>query len=979
MKCISVLLLSAAALAAQNDGNLVMGRTGSTAKTKTRSGIAANAAKQRAARRSMGKTSAMLQAPAPSVAAPGGATFTTGQAARLVIGQTTFTSQDPNSSDTILGAAGGIAYAGDTLFVADSNRLGATPVNHRILLFKGLSSMLPAPSAELSNNSKCPVCVGAASLVLGQPDFTTNTLNLTATSSSLRAPTAVASDGVHLVVADTDHNRVLIWNHIPTSNNQPADVVVGQPNFTSTTASGSSPTAKSLSGPEGVWIQNGKLYIADTDDDRVLIYNTIPTANGAAADVVLGQPNFTTHNVPELSQNSDSTDVTTTSTATATNMLSPVSVSSDGVRLFVTDLGYNRVLVWNTIPTSNAAAASFAIGQPDLNHGRANDAYTTDSTNNNKQAPVLCTQSNGTDSNGNATYPAICNATLNFPRFALSTGTQLFIADGGNDRVLVFNHIPNQSGASADLIIGQIGGDVDQATDAADSVNTPTSLAWDGLNLYVSDPYNRRITVYTPASATVPYQGVTNSATTDVIANGTVTIGGTIKANDVVTITIAGTNYTYTVKATDTIASVVQALVNAINSSNSGGGDPNVIATADTSGTEVVLTSRTPGSAGNNTTYSATVSSGATVTATAANANLSGGADAAKVAPGTLVTIQGCIGWASCNLSAGSASADLSKPQLPTKLGGTQVYFNGIPAPLLYVSPFQINAQIPWEVVDTTSINAYVRSEMPDGSVMTTTPVAVSIVPANPGIYTQSGTNPAMAVAFHGSSSAVGLVSVDGTITANDVATITVQDRSYSYTVQAGDTLDTVRDNLIALINNGDPVVTAYAAGEYDRIVLQARVQGPIGNTITMGASASSGATLIITPFGTTLCCANVEGAPITAQNPAAPGEFIELYATGLGLPVLTDTVSSLLVTGAQWPANGPQTQPPDDTPHAVSSLAGGKTADVISASLLPGSVGVYKIVLHLNSALPTTSAMPITIAQDTFVSNIAYVPVSGQ
>ena len=39
------------------------------------------------------------------------ADFTTGQAARLVIGQTTFTSQDSNSSDIILGAASGIAYA----------------------------------------------------------------------------------------------------------------------------------------------------------------------------------------------------------------------------------------------------------------------------------------------------------------------------------------------------------------------------------------------------------------------------------------------------------------------------------------------------------------------------------------------------------------------------------------------------------------------------------------------------------------------------------------------------------------------------------------------------------------------------------------------------------------------------------------------------------------------------------------------------
>ena len=46
--------------------------------------------------------------------------FATGQAARLVIGQTTFTSQDPNSSDIILGAARGLTGA----LVGLSHRLG---------------------------------------------------------------------------------------------------------------------------------------------------------------------------------------------------------------------------------------------------------------------------------------------------------------------------------------------------------------------------------------------------------------------------------------------------------------------------------------------------------------------------------------------------------------------------------------------------------------------------------------------------------------------------------------------------------------------------------------------------------------------------------------------------------------------------------------------------------------------------------------
>ena len=352
-----------------------------------------------------------------SAAAVCAADFTTGQAARLVIGQSTFTSQDSNSSDTILGAASGLAYAADTLFVADSNRVGASPTNHRVLLYQNLSGQLPRPTDPLNYNSKCPVCVGQATVVLGQPDFTTTTVNLAATPTTLRLPTAVASDGVHLVVADTDHNRVLIWNRIPTTNNAPADVVVGQPNFTTATVARQYPECQVHARPAGSVDSERPLYVADTQNNRVLIFNKIPTANGAAADVVLGQPNMTTFVEPDLTQQ--------TNNATASLLLNPVSVTSDGVHLFVTDLGYNRVLIWNSIPTTNGAAADVVVGQPDMTSSIANNAFTispTDTTVPPVETPVMCTVSNGVDVNNNPTYPTYCNSTVNFPRFALAAG-----------------------------------------------------------------------------------------------------------------------------------------------------------------------------------------------------------------------------------------------------------------------------------------------------------------------------------------------------------------------------------------------------------------------------------------------------------------------------------------------------------------------------------------------------------------------------
>ena len=121
-------------------------------------------------------------------------------------------------------------------------------------------------------------------------------------------------------------------------------------------------------------------------------------------------------------------------------------------------------------------------------------------------------------------------------------------------------------------------------------------MAWDGTNLYVSDTYNGRITVYSMGANTIPYQGVVNAASLAIFANGSVTISGTIQAGDVVTINIGGTastdssgnpttiggaNYTYTVKSTDSftdtingvvVNDVLAGLVAAITSSNNGTG-----------------------------------------------------------------------------------------------------------------------------------------------------------------------------------------------------------------------------------------------------------------------------------------------------------------------------------------------------------------------------------------------------------------------
>jgi len=96
------------------------------------------------------------------------------------------------------------------------------------------------------------------------------------------------------------------------------------------------------------------------------------------------------------------------------------------------------------------------------------------------------------------------------------------------------------------------------------------------------------------------------------------------------------------------------------------------------------------------------------------------------VAPGSLVAIFG----------SGLASGLLQSSTVPlsANLGGTSVSINGVPAPLLFVSTGQVNAQMPWDVfppgVTSGTVNVVVTS--PQGS---SVPMPVTIAASGPGIF----------------------------------------------------------------------------------------------------------------------------------------------------------------------------------------------------------------------------------------------------
>jgi len=101
-----------------------------------------------------------------------------------------------------------------------------------------------------------------------------------------------------------------------------------------------------------------------------------------------------------------------------------------------------------------------------------------------------------------------------------------------------------------------------------------------------------------------------------------------------------------------------------------------------------------------------------------------------SLSPGSIATIFGT------GLATSVAHAEALP--LPMALGGATVTVNGIPTPLFYVSPLQINFQIPYEVlIGTASVVVNVAGD-------SSAPFSAWIQAASPGIF-QFGTNRAVA------------------------------------------------------------------------------------------------------------------------------------------------------------------------------------------------------------------------------------------
>jgi len=192
--------------------------------------------------------------------------FSNGMNASLVIGQANFTTSGYGTTQNSLSNPQIISFdSSGNLWVVDYN-------NARVLMF----------SPPFSNGMN-------ASLVIGQANFTTSTL--ATTQNGLYGPFGVYSDlSDNLWVSDTTNNRVLMFSP-PFSNGMNASLVIGQANFTTSTPT---TTQNGLYSPHAVsFDSSGNLWVSDNYNNRVLMFYP-PFSNGMNASLVIGQPNFTT-------------------------------------------------------------------------------------------------------------------------------------------------------------------------------------------------------------------------------------------------------------------------------------------------------------------------------------------------------------------------------------------------------------------------------------------------------------------------------------------------------------------------------------------------------------------------------------------------------------------------------------------------------------------------------------------------------------
>ncbi len=474
--------------------------------------------------------------------------FASGSFADLVIGQadlfSTFNGGPGTSVLSGLKQPMGVAVDADgNLYVVDAG-------NNRILRY-------PKPFEQQQTPKLADLVIGQPTMSTNQPNIgglSATTIKLTAYHSVHRSALAFDAEG-NLWFSDAGNNRILRYPASRlgqgASHGPAADIVLGQPNFTTNTALGLKASNRQVktghNAPSGLALDaSGHLFVADALS-RVLVYEP-PFATGKAASRVMGIVVAQQGDPPPPVINDHSLGF-----ILGSKWFPPEGVFTIGDVPFVLDTSANRILRYAPFsewapedPEHISPAARAVIGQDSLNsdapvqnRGRVEPGPDT------LASPVAATAAFGmvfvTDSDNNRllVFPDLTNGgtdskagrvlgQADFPHrspnltegreffFTSNAGTaagiaidrnsdppHLYVADMNNHRVLCFRDVRRvRNGTRADLVLGQV--DFSRtlinspSNKASERNNTglffPVAVAVDAAgNVYVADSGNARV------------------------------------------------------------------------------------------------------------------------------------------------------------------------------------------------------------------------------------------------------------------------------------------------------------------------------------------------------------------------------------------------------------------------------------------------------------------------------------------------------
>ncbi|MEK8027586.1 hypothetical protein [Pseudaquabacterium rugosum] len=294
-----------------------------------------------------------------------------------------------------------------------------------------------------------------ADWVIGQPDLDAEARNRggAVRPSSLNAPHGLCACDDGLAVADAWNHRVLLWRRAPTRSDVPPDVILGQADGAAGLPQGgrAQPDAAGMNLPAGVHWDGARLWVADSGNGRLLVWDGLPHRDGQPADRVLvigGRP---------------------------------VALAHWRHHLVVADADGHRLLLWGGEPLRDDEAPRGCFGQdlaaaPPLRPNRGEVASAADRLW--SPQALMC-------------LPGVDSGLLR------GVNDALLVADSGNSRLLRID-APWHDEASA--LVGQTHwrerGDNRWQFASRDSLNQPQGLAWTGDAVVVADSGNHRVLVW---------------------------------------------------------------------------------------------------------------------------------------------------------------------------------------------------------------------------------------------------------------------------------------------------------------------------------------------------------------------------------------------------------------------------------------------------------------------------------------------------